>query len=65
MTEFDIKKVKAFDTFRLKDGRIFEFRYISEPTYGFVFGLVNGKDAYLTSDTYNCAIFMQNNKPQR
>jgi hypothetical protein len=54
----DLNTVKAGDTFILKSGNWFEFRYISHDSYGFVFGLLEGRGVYLTKDDYEGAKFL-------
>ncbi len=43
----DRMQLVAFQHYRLKDGRDFEFRYVSDPNHGVLFGLVDGRDQYL------------------
>jgi hypothetical protein len=55
--KFSIHTAKCEEKYMLPDGRIFEFRYVSDPAYGFIFVIFEGeRDAYLTKDNYKGAI---------
>jgi hypothetical protein len=47
--KFLVKPPVAFNKYRLPDGRIFEYRHKCHPRYDFVFGLIDGKDVYISS----------------
>jgi len=54
---FNMKTAKCGEKYALPDGHIFEFRYVSEPAYGFIFVIFeDGHDAYLTEDNYRGAV---------
>ncbi len=53
---FDINKAEAFELYKMTNGNVFEFRYVSQPDYGFIFAVMMlGGDAYLTSKGYEGA----------